>query len=199
MKQKKLLSAGVFEPLCMLIAVQIVLSRFLSIQTPIVKLGFGFVPVMFAGALYGAKGGALVGAVSDLLGALLFPTGAYFPGYTLTAALSGALYGFLLRDEHNIVRIMLAYAITLITVTLGLNTFWIALQNGYLLVEARSRDFGRVTAMYKSLLATRLVQAYIMYAVQVAATYAILEIAHLDKRIRELALRSSRIFKGVSQ
>ncbi len=199
MKRKKLLSAGVFEPLCMLIAVQIVLSRFLSIQTPIVKLGFGFVPVMFAGALYGAKGGALVGAVSDLLGALLFPTGAYFPGYTLTAMFSGALYGFLLYDKHDIVRIVLVYAITLIVVTLGLNTFWIALQNGYLLVEASSRDFVRVTTMYKSLLATRLTQAFIMFAVQVAVTYVMLEVAHLDKKIRELANKSSRIFKGISQ
>ena len=45
--------------IAMLSAMQVVLSRFLSIQTPVVKIGFGFVPVMFAGALYGAGGGVL--------------------------------------------------------------------------------------------------------------------------------------------
>ena len=85
--------------IAMLSAMQVVLSRFLSTQTPVVKIGFGFVPVMFAGALYGAGGGALAGALSDVVGALLFPSGSYFPGYTLTAALSGGggvLLGWLL-------------------------------------------------------------------------------------------------------
>ena len=192
MKPKKLTSAGVFEPLCMLVALQIVLSRFLSIQTPITKIGFGFIPVMFAGVMYGSKGGALVGAVSDILGALLFPTGAYFPGYTLTAAFSGALYGFLLYDKHDIHRIVMVYAITTVVVTLCLNTFWIALQNGYLLVDSASRDFSRVAKMMRTLVYTRLPQAYVMFPVQVAVTYCMLEVAHVDKQIRALTQRGAR-------
>ena len=68
--------------------------------------------------------------------ALLFPSGSYFPSYTLTAALSGAVYGWILHGCHGIVRILLAYLVTTLSVTLGLNTFWIALGRGYQYVEA---------------------------------------------------------------
>ena len=169
----------------MLSAMQVVLSRFLSIQTPVAKIGFGFVPVMFAGALYGAGGGALVGALSDLVGALLFPSGSYFPGYTLTAALSGAVYGWMLQKRHGILRILLAYLITTLSVTLALNTFWIALGRGYLYVDAAGRDFSNVWIQFAALLPTRLTQAGIMLAVQTAVTELLLEILHLDTRIRE--------------
>ena len=169
----------------MLSAMQVVLSRFLSIQTAVAKVGFGFVPVMFAGALYGAGGGALVGALSDVVGALLFPSGSYFPGYTLTAALSGAIYGWMLHKRHGVARILLAYLLTTLSVTLGLNTFWIALGRGYLYVEAAGRDFSNVWIQFAALLPTRLTQAGIMLAVQTVVTYLLLEILHLDMRIRE--------------
>ena len=149
--------------IAMLSAMQVVLSRFLSIQTPVVKIGFGFVPVMFAGALYGAGGGALAGALSDVVGALLFPSGSYFPGYTLTAALSGAVYGWML----------------------GLNTFWIALGRGYLYVDAAGRNFSNVWIQFAALLPTRLTQAGIMLAVQTIVTFLLLEVLHLDARIQE--------------
>lgn len=184
--------------IAMLSAMQVVLSRFLSIQTPVAKVGFGFVPVMFAGALYGAGGGALVGALSDLVGALLFPTGSYFPGYTLTAALSGAVYGWLLhgrcsagepsgkrRSLHALARILLAYILTTLSVTLALNTFWIALGRGYMYVDAAGRDFSNVWIQFAALLPTRLTQAGIMLAVQTVVTELLLEILHLDTRIRE--------------
>ena len=50
-----LLHSGDTMPLVlsMLIALQVVLSRFLSIETPFVKIGTGFVPVMLAGSLFG--------------------------------------------------------------------------------------------------------------------------------------------------
>lgn len=192
--------------IAMLSAMQVVLSRFLSIQTPIAKIGFGFVPVMFAGALYGVGGGALAGALSDVIGALLFPSGSYFPGYTLTAALSGAVYGWLLYRRydiaqlppkecgksrflfalrHGLVRILLAYVITTLSVTLALNTFWIALGRGYLYVDAAGRNFSNVWIQFFALLPTRLTQAGIMLAVQTVVTFLLLEILYLDTRIRE--------------
>ena len=36
-----------------LIALEIILTRFLSINTPIVRIGFGFLPVAMAGILFG--------------------------------------------------------------------------------------------------------------------------------------------------
>ena len=117
----------VLVSLSMLIGLQVVLSRFLSIETPFVKIGTGFVPVMLAGSLFGPIGGMVVGGVSDLLGAILFPFGAYFPGFTLTAAFSGLVYGMFLGGKPALPKILLAYLITTIVVTLGFNTLFTAI------------------------------------------------------------------------
>lgn len=48
-------------------------------------------PIILSGFLLGPGYGAMVGAVSDILGYLLYPAGPFFPGFTLTQALTGAL------------------------------------------------------------------------------------------------------------
>ena len=82
--------------LSILTALEIVLNRFLSINAWNTKIGFSFIPVAVAGMLFGPLGGAVVGALGDLVGAILFPIGAYFPGFTLTAFLTGLVYGLFL-------------------------------------------------------------------------------------------------------
>lgn len=67
-----------------LTALQIILSRFLSISVWNLKLGLSFLPVAAAAILYGPLPAAAVAAVGDLGGAVLFPIGPYFPGFTLT-------------------------------------------------------------------------------------------------------------------
>lgn len=79
--------------LAMLTALEIVLSRFLSISLPTVKIGFSFLAVAFAAREYGPWGGVAVAAAGDFVGAHLFPIGPYFVGFTVTAALCGLLYG----------------------------------------------------------------------------------------------------------
>ena len=46
--------------------------------------------------LFGPGVGGAVGALSDILGYAVRPTGPYFPGFTVTAALSGVIFGLLL-------------------------------------------------------------------------------------------------------
>lgn len=72
----------------LLVAVEIVLSRFCSINAWDLKIGFSFLPVAVAAMRLGPLEAAVVAAVSDFVGAVLFPIGAYFPGFTLTAFLS---------------------------------------------------------------------------------------------------------------
>ena len=69
----------------LLVAVEIVLSRFCSINAWDLKIGFSFLPVAVAAMRLGPLEAAVVAAVSDFVGAVLFPIGAYFPGFTLTA------------------------------------------------------------------------------------------------------------------
>ena len=134
-----------------LVAVAIVLSRFLSINTWNLKIGFTFIPIFLAGYLYGPAKGALVGGIADLLGAILFPIGAYFPGFTLTCALQGVTYGVFLRKKQTPARILTAVGIVQLILGLIVNTFWISVISG---------------SPFKALLVTRLVQCLIMIPVE---------------------------------
>ena len=49
--------------------------------------------------LFGPLWALAVGAVSDLIGATLFPFGAFFPGFTVTAGLVGLIYGLFLHQK----------------------------------------------------------------------------------------------------
>ena len=60
----------------LLIALDVVFSRVLAINTPLMKIGLGFAAVAVAAMLYGPAWAALTAALGDLIGALLFPTGA---------------------------------------------------------------------------------------------------------------------------
>ncbi|MEA4933179.1 MAG: folate family ECF transporter S component [Lawsonibacter sp.] len=114
----------------LLIAIEIVLSRFFSISTPIVRIGFDFAPMALAGILFGPWYGCAVGALADLLGANLFPAGPFWPGFTLVAGLSGLAYGLLLHHKAGaqwsrmatVLRIAAAVLIVILPLQLGLDT-----------------------------------------------------------------------------
>lgn len=80
----------------LLIAADVVLTRLLAINTPIMKIGLGFTAVALSAMLYGPWWAMLTAALGDVLGSVLFPTGAYFPGFTLTAACTGLVFGLCL-------------------------------------------------------------------------------------------------------
>ncbi len=137
----------------LLIAVEIVLSRFCSISTPIVRIGFGFLPVVMAAMLYGPLCAGVTAATADFLGAILFPIGAYFPGFTVTAFLTGAVYGLFLHNRSKSwVRISCAVLIISLVLNLGLDTVWLWMITG---------------KGYMALLPTRILKCMIMIPVQV--------------------------------
>lgn len=84
----------------LLVALGVVLDR-LSMLSPALKVGFGFVPVVVAAVLYGPIVSAIVYGLSDLVAALVLPFGPYFPGFTLCAALMGAVYGIFLHKKNE--------------------------------------------------------------------------------------------------
>ena len=118
----------------LLLASAIVINRFLSINTSIVSIGFTFVPLMLAGILLGWKYSLVIAALTDLIGALLFPFGAYFVGYTISSALTGLVYGLLLYrkgefkvDKKFMIRLIISILIVCIFINGGLNTLWLVL------------------------------------------------------------------------
>ena len=84
-----------------LIALAIILTRVFSIRIPFmgvegVRIGFGALPIVFAGAVLGPVAGAIVGGISDLLGFFINPMGAYMPHFTLTSMLTGLIPGLMI-------------------------------------------------------------------------------------------------------
>ena len=121
-----------------LLAMLIVLSRFLSIKTPIVKISFSFVPTMLCAIWLGPKWTILLNVLGDLIGATLFPTGPYFVGYTISTLISGFIYGiFLYQKEENsyttkqfVIRLILSTTLVAVIVNMGLNTLWTSITTG---------------------------------------------------------------------
>ena len=111
----------------LLTAMEIVLSRFCSISAWNVKIGFSFVPVAFAALRLGPLQGGLVGALGDFLGAVLFPIGAYFPGFTLTAFLTGLVFGLFLKEKPSPWRILGAVLVNQLIFSLLVNSLWISI------------------------------------------------------------------------
>ena len=147
--------------LAMLIAIEVILSRFLSINAWNIKIGFGFVPVLIAAILYGPLAGGLVGALSDFIGAVLFPIGTYFPGFTLTSFLTGFVFGLFLNKKQGWLQGLAAVGINQFILGLFLNTFWISVLYG---------------SPYVPLLATRVFQSILLSVVQLICIQLIVPI-----------------------
>jgi ECF transporter S component (folate family) len=149
-----------------LVAMEIVLSRFLSFNTWNTKIGFGFIPIAAAAILMGPVEAAVCGGFADLLGATLFPIGAYFPGFTATAALTGLVFGLFFHKEQTPLRVVPAVLINQFILGLLVNTYWISVLYG---------------SPFKELLVTRVTQSVVLSIVQIAG---ILALANVLKRIK---------------
>lgn len=131
-KNKKIILAA------LLLAMSIILTRFLSIKTPIVTISFSFVPTMLCAIWLGPKWTILVRVIADLIGATLFPSGSFFIGYTITTAVAAAIYGFLLyKKEENtftekqfVIRVILSTILVTVIANIGLNTLWLSITTG---------------------------------------------------------------------
>ncbi len=134
------------------IALEIILTRFFSFSIWSMRIGFGFIPIVAAGIWLGPVKGGCVAAVADIVGAILFPTGAYFPGFTLVAFLRGSTYGLLLHKEQGVKRVIVAVLATQFILSLLLNTLCISILYG---------------VKYVPLLATRILQITIACPIQI--------------------------------
>lgn len=111
----------------MLTALQIVLGNLLQIPLLGKQYNLGLIPIAVAGALLGPIPAAIVGGLGDLIGAHLFPAGAYFPGFTLTNVLVGLVCGLVMHGKwKSIPRILIAVALSLLINWL-LNSCWLSL------------------------------------------------------------------------
>lgn len=155
----------------LLMAVEIVLTRLLSFQAWNLRISLGFIPIAIAGMILGPVKAGLMSAVGDILGLFLFPAGSYFPGFTLTALLTGIVFGALLYKSTNKWRIIIAVAIHECVLGLFLNTLWLSIL---------------FSTPYWTLFATRILKAFVMVPVGVICLVIV-----CNKHVRKVLMVNS--------
>ncbi|NLL81585.1 MAG: folate family ECF transporter S component [Tissierellia bacterium] len=123
-----------------LVAISIVMTRFVSIMIPIggaqgLRVSFGEVPIILSGFMFGPLVGGITGVAADILGMLINPQGPYYPGFTISSMLWGTIPGLLTyifkrnsssASGFSVKFIAIIVAITYIIVAMILNTYWLS-------------------------------------------------------------------------
>lgn len=157
-KLKKVILSGI------LLALLIVLNRFISIKTPLLVISFSFVPIMMAAIWLGPKYSTIIAALGDFIGAILFPFGTYFPGFTVSAGLTGLIYGIFLykkpenemSDKKFILRLIISNLLVLGLVEIFVVSIWLNVLYG---------------KAYFVVVSSRVLAQVIMFPIRIATIY----------------------------
>ena len=125
-RKPKIFSTRSLTLMAALIAIQIILARFFSIQTDTLRLSFEIIPVILAGMWMGPVCGAIVAVTADILGTIIQGYGAWFPPLVLgplsTGILSGLSTKYIFRSSLAETRDTWKVVVTVFTVSV-LSTF----------------------------------------------------------------------------
>lgn len=139
----------------MMAALSIVLMSTTSFYiTPNIKIGVSGLPNRLVDFMFGPVVGAIFGGIMDVLKFLIKPDGGFFFGYTLTAIISGFIYGLFyyklkikkplktdvtgidlviewcLANIQSILLIFIANVLIKVLCNIGLNTLWSSMLTG---------------------------------------------------------------------
>ena len=150
----------------------VIANRFLSFNVWNLSLGIGFLPILICALVLGPVYGGICGGLADLIGAILFPFGPFFPGFTITAFISGACFG-LIKTNVSKSRFFIGctslFFIEELLCTVLLNSLWISLPYG---------------SPFLPLLSLRLLKAAIMLPIQIFSAFIIKN--HILNPIRKM-------------
>ncbi len=112
-------------------AISMILSSMSIMIGEIIKINFVFLPNEFVNYALGPVFGVVYGAVMDVLNYIVKPQGAFFPGFTISAILTGLLYGFMLyKRSISLKRVIIANVVRSIFIDALLNTYWLTILMG---------------------------------------------------------------------
>ena len=150
---KNRFSTKMLATLSILVAMEVIIARFGTIRpTESIKISLDFIPIVIAAILYGPVPAVIMSILADVLGAFLFPVGPFFPGFTLTAAVTGLIYGLLLHKSQSMPRVVCAVVLQQLVCSMVINTFWLHVLYGL---------------PYLPTMAARLVQCAVVTAMQI--------------------------------
>lgn len=141
MKKYKLIT---LTRVAVLIALEIVISRFLSLNTPTLRIGIGFVPIALCGIMFGPYWSGVAWGLADMLGTIISGN-AIYPPINLTYLLMGMSFGFFLHRKNGLnvkffPNVFLCALVNAVVLSLGINSYWLSLlQNAPYLAVLVSR------------------------------------------------------------
>ena len=148
----------------MLLAICLVLSYFGNISitflgTNVIKLSFTMIPIALAAMLYGPVPAGIIGALSDIIGFMLAPMGAYIPGFTISMLLIGFVYGVAFyAEKQTVLRTVITQAVVSAFISVLLGSLWFVLFYGFTPATA---------------LSVRGIKELVMYPINVALIFGI--------------------------
>ena len=167
----ELKNTRVLATAAMLLAIAVVLGFFAIQVTESIKISLAFVVDEITGMMFGPFVGMIVGMLADIIKYMIRPTGPFFPGFTISEALTGLIYGFMLyKRKLSLPRVIAANTIVTVVVNMLLNTYWLTLLYG---------------SVYTVILPARIVKELIMLPINIAIFYLIatlLQKANVFKR-----------------
>lgn len=108
-----------------LCAMAVVLKLFDLQLLEVMRISLTFVPIALCSALTGPVMALPCGIIVDIVGYVVHPTGAYLPGYTLSAILTAVIFSlFLYKAKMSFLRIALSKLFVNIFVNVFLGSVW---------------------------------------------------------------------------
>ena len=159
LKGEKLSSPKTLTTVAILTALYIILFIFKLRISTTTEISFVYVASGVCGMFFGPLIGGLSAAVGDVISFFIAPNGEYFPGFTLSAFVSGFIYGWVLYGKPvSLKRVMVAVLMDMVICNLVLTPTWLNLMYG------------------TSLLAVpRIIRTVVLYPVKITVLYQILK------------------------
>lgn len=110
--------------LAILLAINVVVSFIYIPVAPNLRIYFTFIITMMIASNFSLSECLIYSVLEDLISFFLYPTGPFFPGYTLTAFLSMLIYWLFLNKKVDLKNIMISKAIVNIFINVGLGSLW---------------------------------------------------------------------------
>ncbi len=160
----------------MMAAIAVILSYVATIRIgQYIRIGFSGLPNQVVDYLFGPAIGAIFGAALDVIKWILQPSGDFFPGFTISAALGGIIYGFAFyKKSVSVQRVLIAQLIVKVFVNIGLNSLWLKMLYDQAIL---------------ALLPGRVLSNAIMLPIDTFITYAMLKA--VDRTIRPMFNKAS--------
>ncbi|MCJ7856015.1 folate family ECF transporter S component [Lachnospiraceae bacterium NSJ-143] len=131
-KQVRALTGG-----AMLTALNLILNYTRIVVSSMLEISFAFLSLAVAGMLYGPVMAGIVGVIADTIGFFLSPNGGFFPGFTLSAFLSGFLFGvFFYKKKITLKRVVAASVCHMILFNFILTPIWLNIMYGSALMSS---------------------------------------------------------------